>query len=89
MDDMSLQINLGAIRSFSGELKFEFVVHSSGDAYIQVFAHDPTDRRKSWTMLTLEEKQYQELKNIIEKTDQTIEKMQAAGQVNKKLVRRL
>ena len=89
MDDMSLQINLGSIRSFAGELKFEFVVHNSGDAHIRVFAHDPTDRRKSWIVLTLEDKEYQELKSIIEKTDQTIEKMHTAGQIKKRLVRRL
>jgi len=88
MDDMSLQINLGSIRSFCGGLDFEFVVHSSGDAHIRLYAYDPTDRRKSGVILTLEDKEYQELKNIIGRADQTIERMRTAGQINKRLTRR-
>ena len=81
MDDASLQVNLGSVQSLCGKLSFSFVVRTSGDAHLQIYGSDPSDGRKSGVLLTLDENEYQKLKVLIEKTDQTIEKLRAAGQM--------
>lgn len=87
MDDMSLEVNIGSIASLVGELRFKFVVHSSGDAHLQIYAADPTDLRKAGVLLMLDERQYEELKALITRTDQAIERMRSAGQMKQMLVR--
>lgn len=82
MDDMSIQINFGSIKSICCEMKFSFNVHSSGDTHVQIYASDPTDMRKSGNLATLDQTQYDQLKNIIKKIDETILKMQASGQID-------
>ncbi len=84
---MSLEINIGSVKSRVGQLLFKFVVHNSGAAHLQIYASDPTDMRKSGVLLMLDEAQYNELKTIIVRTDQTIEKLQAAGQMNSMIVK--
>ena len=86
MDDASLQVNLGTVQSLSGRLSFSFIVRSNGDAHLQIYCSDPTDGRKSGVLLTLAESEYQTLKALVEKTDQTIKKLRAAGQMKKMVV---
>jgi hypothetical protein len=43
--------------------------------------------RKAGVLLTLDETQYNQLKALIVRTDQTIEKLRAAGQMHTMLVR--
>ena len=83
MDEASLQVNLGAVQSLCGKLSFSFVARSNGDAYLQIYGSDPSDGRKSGVLVTLDSAEYQKLKELIEKTDQTIEKLQAAGQMRR------
>ena len=87
MNDMSLEINIGSVKSTVGQLRFKFVVHNSGAAHLQIYASDPTDMRKSGVLLTLDETQYNELKSIITRTDQTIEKLQMSGQMKSMVVK--
>jgi hypothetical protein len=87
MDDMSLEVNIGSVTSTVGQLRFKFVVHNSGAAHLQIYAADPTDMRKSGVLLTLDETQYNQLKALIARTDQTIEKLRAAGQMKTMLAR--
>jgi hypothetical protein len=86
MDDMSLQVNLGAVDSVCSRLEFSFVVRNNGDAHLQVYASDTCDRRKSGVLLLLNEAEYRNLKALIEKTDQTIDKLRTAGQMRRMLV---
>lgn len=81
MDDASLQINLGAVASICGKLSFSFVVQSSGDASLHLYASDPSDGRRSGVLSTLDAAKYAQLKLLIQKTDETIEKLQSAGQM--------
>jgi hypothetical protein len=80
VDEASLQLNLGCVESRWGKLSFSFVVRSSGDAHLQIYGYDPSDLRKSGVLLNLNESEYQKLKELIEKTDQTIEKLRGSGQ---------
>ena len=89
MDDMSLQVNIGTVRSLCGQLRFAFVVHSTGSAHLQIYASDPTDGRKAGVLLTLDESAYSELKGIIRRTDETINKLRSAGQMTGELTVRL
>ncbi len=81
MDDVSVQVNLGSVSSLCGKLSFSFVVRNNGGAHVQIYGSDPSDGRKSGVLLLLDESQYQQLKTIISKTDETIEKLRASGQV--------
>jgi len=89
MNDVSLQVNLGAVTSMFGKLTFSFVVHNSGSAHVQIYASDPTDLRKSGVLLTLDEAGYRELRTLLNRTDETIEKLRTAGQVRGDLIVRL
>jgi hypothetical protein len=86
MDDASLQVNLGAVQSLCGKLSFSFIVRNNGNAYLQIYCSDPSDGRKAGVLLTLDEAGYQQLKALIEKTDRTIDKLRAAGQMRGMLV---
>lgn len=81
MDDMSLQVNIGTVGSVCGQLKFAFVVHSSGVAHLQIYASDPSDGRKAGVLLTLDEEGYSDLKTLLQRTDETISRLRAIGQV--------
>ena len=56
MQDVSLQFNIGSISSLSGELSFTFVVSNGGSAHLQLYAFDPSDRRKSGVFFRFDEK---------------------------------
>ena len=76
MDDASLQIDLGTVQSGRrGSLSFSYIVRNNGDANLQIYCCDPSDLRKSGVLLTLGTIQYQQLKAIIEKTDQVIDRL--------------
>jgi hypothetical protein len=83
LGETSLQVNLGAVQSLCGKLSFSFVVRDNGDAYLQIFGSDPSDGRKAGVLVTLDGAEYEKLKALIEKTDQTIEKLRAAGQIRR------
>jgi hypothetical protein len=86
MDDASLQVNLGSVQSLCGKLSFSFVVRNNGDAHLQIYGSDPSDGRKSGVLVTLDGAEYEKLKALIQKTDQTIDKLRAAGQMSRMLV---
>ena len=81
IDDASMQVSLGFVQSLCGKLSFSFVIRNNGDAHLQIYGSDPSDGRKSGILLTLDETEYRKLKTLIEKTDQTIERLRAAGQM--------
>lgn len=81
MDDISLNINVGNVSSLCGKLSFTLVVKPNMQGVIQLYAHDPTDMRKSGTLIQLDAKGYSVLKNIISKIDDTIEKLESSNQM--------
>jgi hypothetical protein len=86
MNDASLQFNIGSVGSRYGQLKFSFVVSNDGNAYLQIYASDPSDLRISGVLLMLDEHGYGNLKQLIAKTDQSIERLRSSGQLLKMLV---
>jgi len=74
MDEVSFktEATIGSVSSICGKLNFTFVVHSSGNAHVQIYASDPSDARKSGVLITLGEDGYTKLKDIIVKIDNTI-----------------
>lgn len=83
--DMSLQINLGTIRSVIGQLTFTFVVGSDGNGQLQIMAIDPTNLRKAGVFLTLGAAEFEQLKRITAETENVIARLQAANQMNRML----
>lgn len=81
MDEISININLGNVSSFGGKLSFTLVVKPNLQGVIQLYAYDPTDMRKSGTLMQLDANRYSELKRIINKIDNTIEKLESSNQM--------
>jgi len=72
MDEMSLQVNVGRVRSTIGELQFTVLAAQSGRVSIEIFASDPTDMRKSGVLLSLDQWGYEDLKALISRVDEAI-----------------
>ncbi len=81
--DASLQFALGNVGGRFGELKFSFIVFDNGNAHLQIWAHDPSDMRRSGVLLQVAEYGYRTLKQLLAKADETIEKLRASGQLLK------
>jgi hypothetical protein len=81
MEDGSLQVNVGSLQTVIGSMRVSFVIQSSGVAFVQIYCSDPKDSRKAGVLFQLDGKHYQELKDLIGKTDEAIAKFEAAGQV--------
>ena len=86
MNDASLQFNIGSVGSRFGQLKFSLVVSNDGNAHLQIYASDPSDLRISGVLLMLDEHGYRNLKQLIAKTGQAIERLRSSGQLLKMLV---
>jgi hypothetical protein len=86
MEDASLQFNLGSVGGRFGELKFSFIVFNNGNAHLQIWAHDPSDMRRSGVLIQVAEYGYRTLKQLLAKADETIEKLRASGQLLRMLV---
>ena len=86
MEDASLQFNLGSVGGRFGELKFSFIVFNNRNAHLQIWAHDPSDMRRSGVLIQVAEYGYRTLKQLLAKADETIEKLRASGQLLRMLV---
>ncbi len=81
MDDISINFDLGNVSSLCGKLGFTLVVKPNMQGVLQLYANDPTDMRKSGTLIQLDANGYSELKKIINKIDTTIEKLESSNQM--------
>ena len=81
MDDISINIKLGNVSSICGTLTFTLVVKPNMQGVLQLYAYDPTDMRKSGTLIQLDANGYSQLKQIITKIDATIEKLESSNQM--------
>ena len=62
--DIPLQIDLGSVETFLGNLQFTFVVSAQGGAHIQVYATNPSSVGKGDDMIMLDAQGYECLKAV-------------------------
>lgn len=84
--DVSVQVNLGSLESYAGRLTFAVVARSDGSGHLQIYASDPTNLRKSGVVVLCDEQSLQNLKQVIEKTDELIGKLLASNQMKQLVV---
>lgn len=82
MDDMTLEVKIGSVESGIGKLSFTLVIRNSRNGYLRIYASDPSDLRKSGVMLSLDASEYAELKELLDRTDRTIDDMRRSGQMD-------
>jgi hypothetical protein len=80
VDDVTIQLRLGSVKTYGSELNFSLQVNNSGIGYLQIIASD-SDRRRSGTALFLNEFEYGQLKAIINKTEQALEDLRQSGRL--------
>lgn len=83
MPEAPVQIDLGAVETLLGNLRFTFVVSPGGDAHIQAYAVDPSSAGKAGVMLMLDAGGYERLKAIIRGADGVIDRLIAEGRVKR------
>lgn len=79
MEDTSVQFNIGTIDSHGGKLIFQLVVERDGSTYVNVLAFDPKDDTNPGIMSALDDSAYQRLKQIVEDTDNLVQRLQASN----------
>ena len=81
--DTSLEIKIGHAKSAwrSGQLEFSVLVSQDGSTYVQIYAHDPTDRRKSGVLLTMGQQEWQDFMQVLHAVQSGITRVQHAGQM--------
>lgn len=81
MEDVTTNIEIGKLTTLTGELKFTFVLKGNDNTHVQIYCYDPSDLRKSGILLQLDHVRYWQLKKIIEKIDNTVEKLKSSDQI--------
>jgi len=80
MPDAPLQVDLGAVETLIGGLRFTFVVSGEGDAHIQVDAGNPSS---AGVMVMLDANGYEQLKAIIKGADGVIDRLIREGRIKR------
>jgi hypothetical protein len=83
VNNVSIRIDLGSVKDTIGELKFSFEVQPDGYAYIVIYGHDPSDRRKAGIYLALGQNGFEQLKYIIRRADGVIDDFLKARQMRR------
>jgi hypothetical protein len=81
MDDISINIKLGSLGSRYGKIDFKLEIKSNMQGTLQLYAYDPTDLRKSGTLIYLDANGFSELKLMIEKIQNTIDRLENSNQM--------
>lgn len=81
MPDGPLQVDLGAVETLIGSLRFTFVVSGEGDAHVQVSAANPSSA--GGVMLMLDANGYEQLKAIIKGADGVIDRLIREGRIKR------
>jgi hypothetical protein len=81
MNDVSLQVELGRIAGYSGALSFTLVINGNGSESMQIYAHDPSNMRKSGVLLSLSSAQIEELEEIINKAKTASERFKKSNEI--------
>lgn len=80
MPDAPLQVDLGAVETLIGTLRFTFVVSGEGDAYMQVDAGNPSS---AGVMVMLDANGYEQLKAIFKGADGVIDRLIREGRIKR------
>lgn len=83
MQDSPLHVDLGAVETLLGNLRFTFVVSAEGDAHIQVYAADPSSAGKGGVMIMLDAQGYERLKAILRGADAAADRMIGEGRIKR------
>lgn len=77
-----VEIHMGEVMSAwaSGKLAFDIIVHDDGTAYVQLYASDPTDRRKSGVLLMLGWAEWCQLWQVMNELHAALDRMHTARQ---------
>ncbi|NIC39770.1 hypothetical protein [Aquabacterium sp. A08] len=81
MEGLTFQVNIGAVRSRIGELKFSLAVDENGQGQVHVFAIDPTDLRKAGVLLTLDEDGLTQFDDLLEKVYEVAHQLKTDGRM--------
>lgn len=81
MSDTPLQVDLGAVETLIGSLKFTFVVSGDGDAHIQVAAANPSGA--GGAVLMLDANGFERLKAIVRNADGVIDRFIGEGRIKR------
>ena len=81
MEDMSLTVNIGSLGTPYDQIRFELYVDAGGAAHLKLIASDPSSSRKLPIVLRLDQEGYNQLKALIDRTDQTIATLNSSGQM--------
>jgi hypothetical protein len=83
LQDSPLHVDLGAVETLLGNLRFTFVVSAEGDAHIQVYAADPSSAGKGGVMIMLDAQGYERLKAILRGADAAADRMIGEGRIKR------
>ena len=86
MEDAFLQFNLGSVESSCGQISFSIIVQNDGSGYLQLYASDPTNLRKSGVIVFCDEQGLGSLKALVQKTDDLIGGLVAQNQMKQLVV---
>ena len=82
MDNVTVEVHLGEVRSLGSRLKFSLKLGSDGNGQLEIYASD-SDGRRSGTLLWLDETGYEELKQMMGRTELTISELRVSGRLRK------
>lgn len=79
----SFETKIGHAKSAwrTGQLEFSVLVSQDGSTYVQIYAHDPTDRRKSGVILTMGQHEWEDFMQVLHGVQSGIARIQQAGQM--------
>lgn len=81
MDDVTVEVHLGSGRNRPGKtLKFSLQIENDGIGRFYIYASD-ADGRRSGTLLSLDDAGYEQLKELMSKTERTIQELRQSGRI--------
>lgn len=80
--DARMQIQMGEVRSGDSRIKVWIDLEGNGRGHVVVYADEPDDRRKSGTLLFLNLENYNALRRVFRKTDETIKELSQSKKLN-------
>ncbi|HEY1760411.1 MAG TPA: hypothetical protein VGG72_33865 [Bryobacteraceae bacterium] len=80
MEEISIELHLGAVKSRGSSLRFSLRLNNAGIGSLWIYASD-SDGRRSGTLFVMDESEYNELKAMVAKTDQMIQDLRQSGRM--------
>jgi len=80
MDDISVEIHLGAVTAGRSRMAFSLKLNNAGAGSVWIYASD-SDGIRSGTLFILNESEYNELKAMVAKTEKTIQELRQSGKM--------